>query len=47
MKNKTVSELRELAKEANITNYSKLKKDELIEALSQLELKEDNKNVDK
>lgn len=47
MKNKTVSELREMAKEASIANYSKLKKEELIEALSQLELKEDNKNVDK
>ena len=42
MKNKTVSELREMAKEANVANYSKLKKDELMEALSQIELKKVN-----
>ena len=33
MLNKTVAELKELAKEAGIDNYSKLKKSELIEAL--------------
>ena len=34
MNNKTVAELRELAREANIENYYKLKKSELIEALT-------------
>jgi len=33
MINKTVKELKEMAKEAKIENYNKLKKDELIEAL--------------
>ncbi len=37
MTNKTVTELRELAKEAGVENYSKLKKSELIEALSKNE----------
>lgn len=40
MINKTVAELREIAKEAGIENYSKLKKSELIEALSKEEPKE-------
>ena len=40
MLNKTVAELRELAKEAGIENYSKLKKSELIEALAKNEVKE-------
>ena len=43
MINKTVSELREMAKSSGIANYSKLKKDELIEALNQAEIKKDDK----
>ena len=43
MINKTVSELREMAKSSGIANYSKLKKDELIEALNQAEIKKDEK----
>ena len=39
MINKTVSELREMAKSSGIANYSKLKKDELIEALNQTEIR--------
>ena len=35
MNNKTVAELREMAKAAGIENYSKFKKDQIIEALSQ------------
>ena len=38
MTNKTVAELRELAKEAGVENYSKLKKSELIDALSKNDL---------
>lgn len=47
MINKTVSELREMAKSSGIANYSKLKKDELIEALNQAELKKDEKISEK
>lgn len=47
MINKTVSELREMAKSSGIANYSKLKKDELIEALNQAELKKDEKVSEK
>ena len=43
MINKTVSELREMAKSYGIANYAKLKKDELIEALNQAEIKKDDK----
>lgn len=43
MINKTVSELREMAKSSGIANYSKLKKDELIEALNQTEIRKDDK----
>ena len=39
MINKTVSELREMAKSSGIANYSKLKKDELIEALNHVAVK--------
>ena len=42
MTNKTVAELRELAKSVGIENYSKLKKDQLIEALEKVELKKEN-----
>lgn len=47
MINKTVSELREMAKSSGIANYSKLKKDELIEALNQTELKKEEKVSEK
>ncbi len=43
MINKTVSELREMARSYGVANYSKLKKDELIEALNQAEIKKDDK----
>jgi len=46
MLNKTVVELREMAKEANIENYSKLKKSELIEALSKSEVEKDDESVE-
>lgn len=45
MLNKTVAELKEMAKEAGIENYSKLKKNELIEALNAIEKKEEKKEV--
>lgn len=47
MINKTVSELREMAKSSGIANYSKLKKDELIEALNQAEQKKVEKVSEK
>lgn len=47
MINKTVSELREMAKSSGIANYSKLKKDELIEALNQAGLKKEDKVTEK
>ena len=43
MINKTVSELREMAKSSGIANYSKVKNDELIEALNQTEIRKDDK----
>lgn len=42
MINKTVTELRKIAKEAGVENYSKLKKDELIEILSKNVSKNDS-----
>jgi len=44
MINKTVKDLKEMAKEAKIENYNKLKKDELIEALEKYNAENDKVN---